>query len=138
MKKTLEEHQRRETKRKKKRFLQHYSKHGNQRAARAFAPIGQKGLAGWRKESSFAEQYEQSKKDYVIHLEAAADKRGVEGVDEDVYYEGKVVGTKKKYSDALLMFRMKGLAPETYKERMDHSGNIGSTVKVFIPENDRS
>ncbi len=53
-------------------------------------------------------------------MEREADRRGQEGVLDPVYYKGKVVGAVRRYSDNLLMFRMKAIAPNKYRERMDH------------------
>ncbi|HEX2275207.1 MAG TPA: hypothetical protein VHG90_15170, partial [Acidimicrobiales bacterium] len=35
---------------------------------------------------------------------AEARRRALHGVEEDVYHDGRVVGTRRVYSDALLMF----------------------------------
>jgi hypothetical protein len=45
-------------------------------------------------------------------LVAEARRRARFGVDEPVYYKGEVVGSKKVYSDNLLMFLIKGRMPE--------------------------
>ena len=48
-------------------------------------------------------------------LEGEADRRGREGWSEDVFYRGQVVGKRQRYSDRMLMFRLKALKPEMYK-----------------------
>ena len=48
-------------------------------------------------------------------LEAEADRRGRNGWIEDVYYQGQIVGKRLRYSDRMLMFRLKALKPEMYK-----------------------
>ena len=45
-------------------------------------------------------------------LESEARRRAVEGVPMPVYYNGKVCGTVRKYSDFLLMFLMKAKMPQ--------------------------
>lgn len=45
-------------------------------------------------------------------LVAEARRRARFGVEEDIYYKGEVVGTRKVYSDNLLMFLIKGRMPE--------------------------
>jgi hypothetical protein len=51
-------------------------------------------------------------------LESEAVRRAVQGVDKPVYYKGRQVGTVKEYSDTLLIFTLKGLRPEKYKDRI--------------------
>ena len=53
-------------------------------------------------------------------LEAEAHRRAVEGVEEPVgWYKGVAGGTVRRYSDALLIFTLKGLLPDRYRERKD-------------------
>ena len=47
-------------------------------------------------------------------IEAEARRRAVDGVDEPVYYQGKEVGTVRRYSDVLLIFLLKGLRPQRF------------------------
>jgi hypothetical protein len=47
-------------------------------------------------------------------LEAEADRRGRDGWSEDVYYRGQVVGQRRRYSDRMLIFRLRALKPERY------------------------
>ncbi len=54
---------------------------------------------------------------YIENLEAECDRRGKDGIDKPVFWKGKKVATVKQYSDTLLMFRLKALAPEKYRER---------------------
>lgn len=51
-----------------------------------------------------------------------ARRRAVQGVEEPIFYKGKVVKTIQKYSDNLLMFLIKGALPEVYRERYEFSG----------------
>ncbi len=53
-------------------------------------------------------------------LEAEAHRRAVEGVEEPVgWYKGVAGGTVRRYSDVLLIFTLKGLLPDIYRERKD-------------------
>lgn len=45
-----------------------------------------------------------------------ADRCAVEGVDHPVTHQSKVTAHYKEYSDNLLMFRLKALAPEKYRD----------------------
>ena len=65
-------------------------------------------------------------------LEAEARRRAAIGVDEPVFYKGKVVGHIRKYSDNLLMFLLKAHWPEKFRDNyaVEHSGPGGGPVKM--------
>ena len=71
-------------------------------------------------------------------LEAEAKRRAVEGVEEPVFYQGKQCGVIKRYSDALLMFLLKGAMPDKYKERtsteLTGAGGKDLRVEFVSPE----
>jgi hypothetical protein len=66
----------------------------------------------------------------VDHLIYEARRRAAEGVHEDVYYQGDVVGQKINYSDSLLMFLIKGQRPLYSTERREISGPNGALIPV--------
>lgn len=54
---------------------------------------------------------------YADRLEEEADRRAVEGIDVNHYgKDGQVVATEKKFSDLLLIFKLKGARPEKYRD----------------------
>jgi len=53
-------------------------------------------------------------------LETEARRRAVDGVDEPVFYKGEECGAIRRYSDTLLIFLLKGVRPEKYRDRVDH------------------
>lgn len=55
---------------------------------------------------TFADQWDKAAQIVQPILEQAAYERGVEGWDEEVYYQGKIVGFRKRYSDAALKMLM--------------------------------
>ena len=59
-------------------------------------------------------------------FEAEAMCCGLEGVDRDVFFQGKKVGSTREYADTLLMFLLKGWKPARYKARSEvvHAGAI--------------
>jgi len=61
-------------------------------------------------------------------LVSAAIKRAVNGVEEDVYYQGDVVGTKTNYSDGLLQTLLKAKIDE-FKPGAEAVGG-GITVNI--------
>jgi len=65
-------------------------------------------------------------------LESEARKRAVKGWEEPVYQGGLKVGTKRKFSDLLLIFLMKGAMPDKYKDRVaqEVSMDVNATVQI--------
>ena len=79
----------------------------------------------------FDQKWIEAKQAYVERLEAESDRRAVEGYDQPVFYKGEQCGTTKKYSDSLLMFRLKAEAPDKYRERVDTDVSIKDIVPVI-------
>ncbi len=67
---------------------------------------------------------------YTESLEIEADRRGKEGIEKPIFYQGEKVDTVKEYSDQLLMFRLKALRPDKYRERVDQ--NVTGDLKIEI------
>jgi hypothetical protein len=67
-------------------------------------------------DKSFADQWDECLRMAADTLEGEADRRGRDGWSEHVYYRGQIVGQRKRYSDRMLMFRLKALKPERYKD----------------------
>jgi hypothetical protein len=66
-------------------------------------------------------------------LEEEAWRRAVDGVDEPVgFYRGEPGAWVKRYSDTLLIFLLKGLRPEKYRERYEHSGRDKPIPVMFV------
>lgn len=63
-------------------------------------------------------------------LEDAAMSRAVEGVRQPIYQRGKLVGTKREYSDGLAMFLLKARRPHKYRERLEVSGDPGAPLAI--------
>ena len=67
----------------------------------------------------FALMFEEAKQDLIERLEREADRRATEGVQDYKSLktnEGYKVVPLRKYSDTLLMFRLKALAPDKYRD----------------------
>ena len=84
----------------------------------------------WRRDDEpFRQQWEDAVAQAVEALEAEADRRGVEGTLKPVFYQGEECGQIREYSDTLLIFRLKALAPDKYRENIrqdiNHSGQVG-------------
>ena len=85
-----------------------------------------------KKDPDFAEAWANAEQEYADHLEKEADRRAVEGVDEPRFYEGKVCGHVRKYSDTLLIFRLKALRPSKYRDNqaVTVSGPEGGPIEI--------
>ena len=68
-----------------------------------------------RDDPAFRERWDESLRMAADMLEDEADRRGRDGWSEDVYYRGQVVGRRQRYSDRMLMFRLRALKPEMYR-----------------------
>jgi hypothetical protein len=69
-----------------------------------------------RSDPAFAALWEQALDVAADVLEDEARWRAYEGVEEDVYHKGEKVGVVKKYSDVLLIFLLKGIRPNRWRE----------------------
>lgn len=86
----------------------------------------------WMNSASFKELYDQAVEDAADVLEEEARRRAVDGVNKPVFQGGKRVGVICEYSDALLMFLLKGKRPRVFRERMDHTHNGKLTLEQVL------
>ena len=88
----------------------------------------------------FKAAWDEAMDEAVDLLEQEAMRRAVEGVDKPVFYQGELVGHIREYSDALLMFLLRGKRPSRYAHSqqqhvIEHKGVIDSAPeKVRIIE----
>lgn len=66
---------------------------------------------------AFAKLWDKAVELGVKAMEDEATRRAVEGWDEPVFYQGVQMAVQRKYSDNLLMFRLKAQLPEKYRDR---------------------
>ena len=127
-------------------FLGHLSRYGiASAAARAASPH----LPDSSKDGGLSSFYAARKRDidfaqaWDLALAVAADcveeeihRRGVEGYKEDVYFRGEKVGETTKYSDTLLLARMKALDPQRYGNKVDVVSKVEIEPMGFESLND--
>ena len=65
-----------------------------------------------RTDEDWADRWENAKETGNDAIRDEVARRGMRGVLEPVYHEGRVVGRRRKYSDNLLMFYAKSRMPE--------------------------
>jgi len=91
----------------------------------------------WRKDDAeFAAGWAEAMAIAGDLLEEEADRRGRDGYDEPVYYQGEERGAKRKYSDALLLARLKAVRPDQYRERISMPSFGQQNVTVVIRDFD--
>lgn len=82
-----------------------------------------------REDEDFAELWDQAIEAAGDVLEAEAHRRAVDGIVDNLYYKGEIVGQKLLYSDQLLMFLLRGTRPEKYNQ---HGGGAQINVKFGV------
>lgn len=87
------------------------------REAADHAGVAWSTLYSWRDKSAafdaaWTRAAERAQGALADRLRAALIERAVEGVDEPVFHAGERIGTRKRYSDALLIAGLSKLAPE--------------------------
>lgn len=120
---------------KKRVFLQAYSRYGNVTKAAEIAGVDRATHYEWiHSDEQYAEAFQQAQEAAADYLEQEAWRRATEGVEQDVFYKDKKIATKKEYSDTLLIFLLKGIRPEKYKERnaTELTGPDGGPIKADI------
>ena len=129
-----------QTRQLKKAFLEDFAETGNvSESARNIGIVRQTVYLWKERDATFLRAYEQAEIDATERLEQEARRRGAEGWDEPVFgrvakdMDGKI-GTVRKYSDTLLIFLLKGRAPEKYRERgsVEHTGKNGEALQVNV------
>ena len=67
----------------------------------------------------FAAAWENALQEGIDLLEDRARQRAFEGIERNIYYQGKVIGNQKEYSDGLTMFLLKAHRPEKYRDNQN-------------------
>ncbi len=116
---------------KRAKFLAALAKFGFVAKAARFAGVTREAVRLTRKkDESFAAAWDAALADYTEDLEAEADRRAYKGTLRPVFYKGEKCGVIREYSDTLLIFRLKALRPEVYKDRSESTVNGNVTVEI--------
>ena len=122
---------------KKGAFLSAFAECGNKSRAAEMAGIVKQTIytPQWRDDREFQAALERAREMAADILEAEAHRRAVEGWVEPVgWYKGKAGGTVRRYSDVLLIFTLKGLLPDRYRERVDVRGVLAHLDVNALPD----
>lgn len=106
--------------RKQRAFLASFEVTGRITTAAKAAQIDRSQHYEWLREVPGYEQaFKEAGEKAADTLEDEARRRAEEGILEAVHYQGKPIGAKRIYSDGLMMFLLRGLRPNKYRERRD-------------------
>lgn len=115
---------------KKRAFLSAYSQVGTITHAAKAAGVDRTLHFHWMKaDDEFAEAFEQARQCFCDELEFEAMRRARHGVQQDIFYKGVKIATKRDYSDALIIFMLKGARPEKYGD-IQGGGGINLNVNI--------
>lgn len=89
----------------------------------------------WQNEdTAVSEALHEAEQVGALALDSEAIRRGKVGIEEDVYYQGEVVGTKRVYSDGLLTLLLKKRRKEVYGDEASQTNvnvNVLNQVRAF-------
>lgn len=98
--------------------------------------VGRSTVYEWREDPAFEARFRLAVDEATERLELEARRRALEGTDKPVYQGGQLVGYIREYSDTLLIFTLKALKPDKYRDnaKVEHSGGIDLQVSVTVAE----
>ena len=123
---------------KRRRFLEHYDSLCVIGKAAEATGISRQTVYDWQNTSdAFRVAFDGARQGVVEKLEAEAIRRAYAGIDKAVWYKGRACGVEREYSDTLLIFLLKGAAPEKYRERHEVTGEGGKPIILKVVYDDR-
>ncbi len=116
---------------KKARFLTYFLELCIIGEAAKQAGVSRQTIYNWQKEDEqFKADFEDARQSIIEKLEKEAFRRACTGVSKPVFQGGELVGHIQEYSDTLLIFLLKGNAPQKYREHMEITGKDGEPFAV--------
>lgn len=117
---------------KKRAVLKRYERCGNVVESVKAAGVSRQLHYKWlESDAVYSQAFVDSQAVYLARLESEADRRAM-GWTETVYdRQGQAVGERFKYSDLMMTFRLKGLAPDRYAERRQVDQRVSVQVSPF-------
>lgn len=97
-------------------FLEAYALVGNVSDAASHAGVARTMHYEWLDDPQYAEAFHHAREQAADRLEREAVKRATAGIEKAVWYKGEQVGTERHYSDVLLIFLLKGMRPEKFRD----------------------
>jgi hypothetical protein len=119
----------------KEAVLMHYQQIGRLDLACEKAGVHRRTHYDWlESDPEYRIKFQACRRQVIQLLEDEAWRRAVEGVSKPISVNGKIK-TIREYSDTLLIFLLKGAAPEKYRERYEPavgSPGAGQSLKIEI------
>lgn len=84
-------------------------------------------------DKEFAEDFQEALVEYAESCQEELHRRAIDGVEEDVYFQGVKCGTKINYSDSLLTMLVKAKSPE-FREKLSVDTTIHGGVLLTLPQ----
>ena len=121
---------------KQRAFFAAFRETGNVCLACVAAKVARSSHYRWLDESAvYREAFESAREDAADTLEAEAYRRAVERVEKLTgWYKGVAGGSVLEYSDNLLMFLLKGIRPDKFKDRVEFKGALASIDLNKLPD----
>ena len=121
------------TPQRRNKFLKALAEYGIVGTACKAAGIGRTMAFQWRQDDPvFASQWNEAVEQATELLEKEAWRRASEGWEKPVFQNGSQVGTIREYSNTLLIFLLKALRPDRYRDnaKVEISGPQGGPVAL--------
>lgn len=116
---------------KKRAFLSSYSACGNVSDAARASGISRFTHYDWLKsDADYAAAFAEARETAADYIQAEIYRRGVEGIEEPIFYKGEQVGSVRRYSDKLLIVLAKALRPEQFRDNLTISmGELHAAIE---------
>jgi hypothetical protein len=120
---------------KKRAFLSAFAQLGKREAAAAAIGIELRTHRYWmQNDSVYVEAFKHAEAVVADRIEDEMFRRGVEGVERGVWYNGVQVGTERHYSDTLLIFAAKGAMPEKFRDHVNNTHDVSPALAVLMAQ----
>ena len=120
---------------KKGKFLKAFADTGMVGKSAVLAGVNRKTVYRWRQtDQTFSKAFEEAKEEVLESLEAEAMRRAKDGVPVPIYHQGKEIGTIQKYSDLLLIFLLRALKPEKYRDNFGQSSETWTELDTRMSD----
>jgi hypothetical protein len=121
--------------RKQRAFLTAYSETGVMTDAAVIAGCDRRSHYHWlRTDPVYAAAFERAKDLAADVIEGEVRRRAIEGVEEGVWYQGKRVGTERRYSDRLLELMIRAKKPQEYKPQQSVEHGLSPAMQALYDE----
>lgn len=79
----------------------------------------------------FSKAFDEAREVALSRFEDELVRRGVDGVEREIFFKGEVCGREMQYSDQLLMFLLKANDPAKYRDRAA-AGDVNVNIGVAL------